>query len=806
MAFYKTGGEGVSFSELMQMSAKEKAQRRVGAMTQLSVPMPNPVPIQQGKDTKWTPADFAKVAPPGFSWDINNDKIDKVVLGAESYKLMPSARCCLLKPSDVSQVPMKTIVAMGAIGGVQPPTSLVDIIEGKDATLTDEELNQYYTSVTAAFPELCWDRCVIDVPDTPFASIDIADVTERFIPLKPFNPVWDETNYWKLPFSVLLGVVPVYHKPTVDTRQMYLTCLAFSETYALTNRTSYGQGQRFKGCWELAKWSDQKFKANDIQVYEQKFRSALMACNPCDVSSIDQWDLLDCLGEGSAYLRIKRESDAGYTSFTTDPAKIVKRGECFYYDVFTHQRCIEKIRLGANVDHMCDHLSMHVFSKLKPKYEIIERAKAYKKVRSVIVLPSWVQLGAGIVTQRFTKILSSRPDDPLSLYGWVPLDLGMDRLLAEVLDRAARFEKRYIFCYYSDNLFIFDSAELVWLSLDAEKMESSSIRKEQEWVADHILDKCAVQDPGLRKFLNYTMAQCCSFTKSVFGGVCTTFPGLSSGSQTTFIMNHMRMMVYAYYFQHEIFNDESVMPAAVDELIDTRNFPVKIALTGRSDLFETTGLTANVRYATLKSVIEGQVSPGDLETFGPIVPMDVLGYDATPILLDGSVVWLSCLNYKRLMRSIVYRKTEFKEEASIIPVLHLMAIYALFMMGGFAYPDAHDIICMCASTLKDGIRKHLETKHPCQDPVNNKEVIQYIASLYRAYLDNSEESGIHHDVSDLSVASGLLRFVFTNGDMFTRAKVIRMFHLGERERKSKQLIGKKRKSEEEHILEEPFSL
>jgi hypothetical protein len=137
---------------------------------------------------------------------------------------------------------------------------------------------------------------------------------------------------------------------------------------------------------------------------------------------------------------------------------------------------------------------------------------------------------------------------------------------------------------------------------------------------------------------------------------------------------------------------------------------------------------------------DAEAHAGTLTDFGPIVHLDMLGFDATTVHIPqdskfgaqaGKVIYVACLDFERLMKAIMYRKptlvsgknklskADELSQTIVTIFVQLMTLQALFLAGGFAYPTTHDILRSTYMLQRDNAYKALDK---LRDTINAPEI------------------------------------------------------------------------------------
>jgi len=168
-------------------------------------------------------------------------------------------------------------------------------------------------------------------------------------------------------------------------------------------------------------------------------------------------------------------------------------------------------------------------------------------------------------------------------------------------------------------------------------------------------------------------------------------PGLASGSASTFITNHLRMMAAAGNIQEYLeANLEQFLVAKKDDLVCPVSAKVPFIL-------EYTACTAWLNQqtlypqATLSELMDYNTYNG-YGDFQPIADSDLLGCSITRAMYKGEVKLIAVLSYDRVMKTIVFRKSVHVVDTvemlirNILSIcIHAATLNNILLAGGFAY-------------------------------------------------------------------------------------------------------------------------
>jgi hypothetical protein len=416
----------------------------------------------------------------------------------------------------------------------------------------------------------------------------------------------------------------------------------------------------------------------------------------------------------------------------------------------------------------------------KPKHETIEISKLFTKIRSIKVGQAYMQMQLGMLCTAFARRMKNVTTDGMlasngNMYSWTPVHGGMHSLITQLftLDQKVNRERYFLF-YYSDNVYVWDVKEKELWSLDVAKMESTSTVAEGMaivnfmWVhtvdlmmeIDDLREDGVMYLPGTDSAVRAAMRHLLQAQGSVLnhdvicqrGHACFRALGLSTGSASTFLDNHLRMassrpeMQTVFNSEHEgVTHFEQSAKNALAGESKVYSFPSGAMVPFDLEFTATTSPSAagtelhEVRppeggypahlvpsYMGLQQAMD---NPGTLDRFGPMSRTDLLGFDTTFVIVteeDGVVgvqapfvYAVGALSWDRVWKIIMFRKTDIggKEktdmpssrtkmyeelvgefgvpvasavDASLVAYTNLSAVYSAYAMGGFAYKDTHD--------------------------------------------------------------------------------------------------------------------
>lgn len=433
---------------------------------------------------------------------------------------------------------------------------------------------------------------------------------------------------------------------------------------------------------------------------------------------------------GDEWLKINKTATCGPGYPTTDTRK-----QTFTSDIFVANSTLGRLsNLDLDVEkglitRDTAHTAMRPILEwyeavmkvwVKPKFEVMLREKLFTKVRNIYVFPSFAQVLIG----KFCSIFNAYNNEVLgnsgySLKGFNPMYSQLDRIIKEIMTKQ--------WAFYSDNVYYYSKATKTLYSLDVEKMESTSTPQEGALAVTMMLSAFGLdQETCLGRFLIATGGVYANDRTGALGDYSGTVIGLMSGSQTTFLINHFRMACATTRLRAH--QDE------LEKLLETTPSGSGIKIPREWGIYfylERTCSTADPksenaciscessRYVNIEMAYQ---SPGTIYKMGPIVHLDMLGFDGTTVTFpeenfgdqNGQTVMLACLDYERLMKAITYRKpgkrqkpTQDKKtqqvQTMVVLVVEIMTLRTLYITGGYAYQEASDLLITTASLQRTNL-------------------------------------------------------------------------------------------------------
>ena len=292
-------------------------------------------------------------------------------------------------------------------------------------------------------------------------------------------------------------------------------------------------------------------------------------------------------------------------------------------------------------------------------------------------------------------------------------------------------------------------------------------------------------------------------------------PGLSSGSQTTFLTNHVRMALnfgrmMGFLLENPNFlsnlKDGDPIPFPYEQL--KVNFNVELTTTSSFQPTENS-IYSGLSFVDLTRVYQ---APGTLVGFGPLIRLDLLGFDCTVVQLDPAqfpeddeITFCACLDYERLMKAISFRKTQsatkkkggpLNESIDLVhnfatSMVSIMTMQTLYIVGGYAYPTAHFLIRSIVNLLLTEISNAVHQYKEYARTVNwtEDQAVEHMTAIItkqsEEFLGGSDSLNRYVAPSVTDQLSGMIHSMVTKlmrGDVesvsqfLERDEVIKRFH------------------------------
>lgn len=560
-----------------------------------------------------------------------------------------------------------------------------------------------------------------------FSMVQTSAETGQVVP--KFNVVYRMEPLWRLPATVLMNpTAEMKLSPAYDRVRKHYNIIA--STYSLTNGCLAGQINRLVDTTrvknEVMERSPNRFYSPDTTF---KLIDELLGISPTlpKVDKLETWYRILTPGSSLGWSD-EEDVDKLFTYEPTASAGLIwlnnqKRDQVILADIQYHQSVMEFV-LGAEdsgdmvlffkvLQEMMDRVKL---VQIKPKYEITKIAKIRDKVRNIFVYPSCYQVGLGCFCQYFKRYLPKPMENGgSSLAGFTPMYGSLNIIIKTIMMKCEN-DGDHSGAFYSDNSYFMkriSENSYKWYSTDVEKMESTSTVEEGRMTMEYMMRVTGVpKSSALYQYLRYIGGDFSHDAVGVLGNMLIQVPGLSSGSQTTFLTNHIRM-ARAYSIMLPIISSTGVL----DRLKDGEKVPFNYAqdeiffnleLTTTSDFKPLPGsIYEGIRFVPLKMEYEDDEC-GTLTTFGGIVRLDTLGFDGTVVRLDPGefpeddpYTICACLDYERLMKAIAFRKTKQADQKDdkvgavanfVNLIVEIMTMQTLYIVGGYAYPETHMLI------------------------------------------------------------------------------------------------------------------
>lgn len=616
-------------------------------------------------------------------------------------------------------------------------------------------------------------------------------ITTDLVAPVPYNPRYWNSNPWRIAASAVAwaqGLALNHH--LYDDEDDFERAIKNAgimvrdtmEMYMLTNGCSEGQLSRLKACWEQAA-TYQSFPDYDREDYFNTV-SEVLPLESQNMSPDELYNTMITTSMDDHLLKVSTSSDAGEV-WRVAPENSnhsrMTRDRVIVGDIVTANTLIDHLMNmpGEDVDAFLADLRRDALVLLKPKYEVIERKKYTTKVRNIMVMNSYLQLPFGKWMQRVYDRLPKAGSDIntsrgtrlcQTLHGFAPLYGRMNDFLSKVAENGRRlFEEtgqEWTVYFYSDNMYGWHHSSGTWVSMDVSKMESTSTVAEARILIEYLLQDDNVDyDHSLTKFLIFLGADACHYVPFLFKEYLSVFPGLGSGSQDTFLVNHMRNAYYVTKVEQWL-NENVDDPATL-----TPGFVVASGLT-KYELQVTTNsaIPETLMGVTYAHPNEAVYEPAD--QFGSIIRLDLLGNDGYCYSNEGVDMILPALSIDRLMKAITFRKrynTDHPEEEGeasasegagnyrglVENITSFGTMFGLYVNGGYAYRETDLLIGSIANILVAQIKEGLAQLQP-----NALATLLTDITMALGAVDAELDSGNSH-AADSMLAQAAISFLTT---------------------------------------------
>lgn len=625
--------------------------------------------------------------------------------------------------------------------------------------------------------------------------------------IKPFMPSYRVTTAWRAPYTGALGdpnsrsyivAGPRSLGDRIEAARAYNSTVA---QYILTSGTAEGQLMRLANIRAVGEASrlelspservDVNWKTDLDAALGSPDSRGITLTQVSDVMANPNLQVVAMSDSGPYWVTMReRFNDAGWGSVGAKRIKTLAADLLFAKRL--RDDLIRTPEYSTRVTTVFVAMYRNCF--LKPKFETIHRSKVFTKVRNINVFNSFTQVLLGLFIRDAQK--SIVPQEPgvgqagptNSLYGFTGSRNGFEKLLHTLTSTELRFRV----LGYSDNLYIWDNDSSVLYSCDVEKMESTSTREEAKAMMQYLLDKYENDSDGLHSHLVFMGSSFCHDTPAILGDGVFVNTGLSSGSQTTFITNHCRMMVYARRLEGNL----NASPGEAARMLTSLD--ANLTANHSSKAFPT-GSPLSVSLSSQVASVFGQSAPFNLELtissasthmtemvppnapmfrigdflagateaeeFGPYSQADLLGTVITLVRFRGRTRAIAVLDYDRTMKAITFRKRPVvrpdadlsinKVTADAIGnVIDLTTVTELYASGGFAFLTTSVLVRNAITSILFALRVTYEVGSDSLDgrpesPVDFVRRIQNATTLYTTKRPASGEEDSYPDPADL---------------------------------------------------------
>lgn len=686
------------------------------------------------------------------------------ILAAHAWPPPPQANIPQPKPGEVGNA----LKAMWATSGTRREPVFVITDDPKDpdpnsTTLSLFLLAKPYLTDPHEFmkrnAERPWGDLFVTLVKSLYPTLDnlglngvIQNLTRGYLPYFPLDWGTDSESVnivpnfttnrravgpWKVAVTASEpGLVGVAGRPELnDPRVMEAirnTSIHIARKYCLTNGFYEGQMNRLAGCWHEARAYSgvSPFNRPDYsRVLKERFLTGTYGL----VSEDSVLRLMMPTNVDEArFFKVSMESDAGIIWRRTDldstaNKNTVVRANVMLSDLAIACRGIQRLYEAEPeaVEPLIDSLKHASIVELKPKFEIIEKEKMRTKVRNVMVFDSYLQLPLGIalsiMSDRIPKWLGAG-DSPAnrSLYGFVAFYGGLDRTIRKMTDDVRSTGRRFGTYFYSDNIYVYDAQTNEITSMDVTKMEATSTSEEARRAFSCMLATLG-WNPTWRisRLLLFLFAEVSHYCPIITQDYLSVFPGLSSGSQGTFVVNHLRNVFYSDLVErylNDTYPNGTDTGFKVDQVVAAPGlrFELKVtAVTGDPSQMKKLRAEEPVKYVSMANA-----RPYPIDEFSDeVCPFDFLGFDGQYVIVDGEPVWVAVLSYERLYKAIMFRKreTETPETGNVEldgllgNVINLTTMFTLYMTGGYGFRTTHTLILRIVAVLMAQINETINT-------------------------------------------------------------------------------------------------
>lgn len=336
----------------------------------------------------------------------------------------------------------------------------------------------------------------------------------------------------------------------------------------------------------------------------------------------------------------------------------------------------------AMYDEVVDWLGKHRWvqlTEMKPKAEVYKRTDLHIKTRNITVYNSGVMAPAQAVMRATHVGMKNYLDDDgvLHILGFSPWKGGVDKLIWRMIAQS-RKEGRVIGVAFADNLYFVDGD--LWVSMDGEKMEACHTVAGGIEYGRHVLRNTTKMSPGWALYTAFLWPVISMKPILEYGLTQIPADQLGSGANGTAQFNTKEMIIVLVDLGNEAsYNkDRFIHTAAENGIMLTEEIQTRIALV-----------------------------PGE------IIKLDLLGMDAVyePMI---SKKLLPILAYDRWLKSMSFAKADMSitgDDESMKLFKRLVKMRALYMLGGWYYPGAAELIRAICNHALEALGETMHLKH-----------------------------------------------------------------------------------------------
>nr|UMO75740.1 MAG: RNA-dependent RNA polymerase [Sichuan sediment birna-like virus 2] len=800
--YYNEGGSGLSLEDVVKMSKREKTvlREKLANKTSFHFPMKlphnyftkNDVDIHSKIKQLFCPT--FKVNEKGLTLTDRLDDQEEATV-TKYFALDTDINSVLTNPGVVAMVQQH-----------------IDVLDAMDDESSDAEKFKMETLTTFSCGRILMN----------------AEHLRRNV--SAYRPSYRIINPWFLVFNASQHVFDLSMPAEIKTVCLQ-SILFFATRYSLTNGCYTGQIARLEDTWRVCREVDLRVPTVVRSAYvdtgaildnqwglvhmEQMSREDIR-----DMLLTDSWqdrlmriNITADAGEGWPSLTKRKQTILSDVCYANELVAVLDKMQQHVVDAEDTEEAM--LLVDTYLTGMLDERQN--LMRIKPKLFVYPKDKVLKKTRNICVYTSAYQV---LIGKAMTHLMSQPQNHiPLrinentgrrthSLMGFVPLHRNFDKLFDYLHENALDNEnphKPWSYCFYSDNIFVYNGEKRVFFSLDVEKMEATSSREESAMIMDYVLNSIGIdhslQIKVYQRYLQYMGSDFCHFAPGVLSDMIVAAPGIGSGAQVTFIINHGRMALNVDTIMEFIVKNPDMLAntehgGKLTPLFNTRvSFNLEMTTNTNTTHHATDAKFSNpsIRYITLR---EKDEHFGTIETFGPIIDTDLLGYSCTPVKAStGEVVLVPCLDYERIMKSITFRKEHgalknHQQADLMINIVNLLTLQMLYGIGGFAYETVHYIIRNAALSLKNQIDNSLKAQIDPKDALPMMEQMAEILTREAAeYLMlDMEEGTVMTDSPSSQAAMGMARGVvglvasilnnnYEWSTCFSRKNVLSKYHI-----------------------------